>query len=60
MTGSPEKPMARKVAISLPRAATAAYMLLSAANTAPSPMMRVTTPARNPIVLRNCRVWPLK
>ena len=52
--------MARKVAISLPRAATAAYMLLSAANTAPSPMMRVTTPARNPIVLRNCRVWPLK
>ena len=44
----------------MPRAATAAYMLLRAANTAPSPMMIVTTPARKPMVLRNCLVWPLK
>ena len=49
-TGRPEKPMARSVAISRARAATAANMVLSAPNIAPiamiaptvMPMMRIT------------------
>ena len=52
--------MARSVAISRARAPTAAYIVLRAANIAPSAMMKVTTPASAPIVLRNCSVWPLK
>ena len=38
-TGAARNPRARKVAISRVRVATAAYMLLSAPNTAPIPMM---------------------
>ena len=59
-TGRPPKPIARKVAISLLRVATAAYMLLRAAKIAPSAMMAVTTLASTPMVWRNCFVWSLK
>ena len=45
-TGKPPNPNARKVAISVLRAATAEYMVLSAPNTAPTPMSkRSTVPA---------------
>ncbi len=39
ITGTPRKPMARSVAISRARVATAAYMVLSAPNTAPIAMI---------------------
>jgi hypothetical protein len=42
MTGTPRKPMARSVAISRVRAATAAYIVLSAPNMAPIAMMIAT------------------
>jgi len=46
ITGDPRNPMARSVAISRVRAATAAYMVLSAPNTAPTAMMTPTTVPR--------------
>ena len=52
--------MARRVAISLARVATAANMLLSAAKIAPRAMIEVTTAARMPMVWRNCSVCALK
>ena len=45
-TGAPEKPMARSVAISRARVDTAAYMVLSAPNTAPTAMIPATTRPR--------------
>ena len=41
-TAPPPKPTARMVAISRVRSATAEYMVLSAAKTAPTPMIRAT------------------
>ncbi len=45
-TGSPRKPIARMVAISRARVATAAYMVLSAPNTAPMAMIAPITVPR--------------
>ena len=42
------------------RVETALYMVLSAANNAPRPMITPTTVARNPIVRENCSLWALK
>ena len=58
-TGNAPKPIARSVAISRVRVATAAYIVLSAAKIAPRPMMKVTTPASTLIMPRNCPVCAL-
>ncbi|MNN94172.1 hypothetical protein D3C81_2127500 [compost metagenome] len=52
-TGRPRKPIARIVAISRARVATAAYMVLSAPNTAPTAMMVPITLPRMSISLVN-------
>jgi len=56
-TGHAPKPMARSVAISIPRAATAENMLLSAPNIAPIAMMTATVLPTMLMTLVNCLDW---
>jgi hypothetical protein len=59
-TGKPEKPIARRVAISRAREATVANMVLSAPNTAPIAMIEPTTiPTTRSTVVR-VRDWLAK
>ena len=52
-TGAAPKPMARNVAISRARLATALYMVFSAATMAPSPIMIARTQPAVVTILRN-------
>ncbi len=54
-TGRPRKPIARMVAISRARVATAAYMVLSAPKTAPTAMIAPITVPRIRMMVAS---WP--